>query len=513
MHRLAFVFGFLIACLPSISVAQTTENPDSALGLILQSLAGEPLGLQEAVQQGLGAAVPLKRAEAAYLAAGGSVRRESGFYDPRLFFNLSHLDQQLPVASFFAGAPVLATQQTISQTGLQLMLPIGTQLQLALSTTSLSTNSSLAFLNPEYDAYGTLSIRQPLLGGFAASARKRLTQAERALEAENNRYDQESINVAANVEMMYWDLYAAVRDYAVQKLTRDRADAFLKDTEVRASTGLVGPNQVATAKTFLAEQEIQLLDREEALDQQSDALSALIGRRPKPGTVRFRPTDEPHFDLPPDSVDRLVEKVKEGNKDLQAAQKDVEAARVLASAAGWEALPSVNLTGALGGNGLAGTGQQVIILNDSLPRPETAVFGDAINQVGKRTYPNWSVGLEVSVPIGFRSGLGEKDRLEADVLNAEQVYLDKERGLEEQVRSTYRELAHGKGRLEAARAEVDAAQDQVRIGMIEYHQGRSTAFELVRLGEDLAVAERRYSEALVRTAKAAALLKELTSGL
>jgi hypothetical protein len=51
----------------------------------------------------------------------------------------------------------------------------------------------------------------------------------------------------------------------------------------------------------------------------------------------------------------------------------------------------------------------------------------------------------------------------------------------------------------------------VRIGLIEFSNGRSTAFELVRLGADFAVAQRRYSEALVRTAKASATLRQLTS--
>ena len=52
----------------------------------------------------------------------------------------------------------------------------------------------------------------------------------------------------------------------------------------------------------------------------------------------------------------------------------------------------------------------------------------------------------------------------------------------------------------------------MRIGRIEFQNGRTTAFELVRLGEDFAKAQRRYSEALVRTVNAVARLKQLTSG-
>jgi propionyl-CoA carboxylase alpha chain len=45
--------------------------------------------------------------------------------------------------------------------------------------------------------------------------------------------------------------------------------------------------------------------------------------------------------------------------------------------------------------------------------------------------------------------LGEKDRLEANVLSAEQRYVEQSRRLADQVRSTYRELLHGKDRLDA----------------------------------------------------------------
>lgn len=487
-------------------------NPDSALQVILEELEGDPLTLQEAVQQALQNATSVREAEAAYLAARGTVRREKGFFDPVLFFSLDHQDQEQPTASFFSGAPVLITRETTGQAGLRLDLPIGTQLEAAINTVSLKTNSAFAFLNPQYNAFGSLSLRQPLLGGFRASARKELTSAERALEAARGRYDQAVLATTAETERRYWDLYAAERDYAVQKLTRDRGAAFLKDTELRAKTGLIGPNQVANARTFLAEQELLLLDRAEDLDRFSDELAALIGIRPENGQPRFITVDNPPADFPLEPVDGLVERALQNNLDLQAAKKDAEAVRTLVKAAKWEALPSVDVLGSLGGSGLSGNPQDVIFQNDTLRSTREGSLGNAVSQAARREFPAWSVGVEISIPIGFRSGLGEKDRLEAEVIRAEQFYINEARQLEEQVRTSYRELFHGKRRLEAAREGVSAAQEQVRIGWIEFNNGRTTAFELVRLGEDFAVAQQRYSEALVRTAKAAATLRQLTSG-
>jgi len=513
MRHISFFFAVsIVIAIPTICICQEPASPDSALQAILIAIKGTTLPLQQAVQIGLKNATSVRKAEAEYLAAAGTERREAGAFDPQLYFDLNYVSQDQPTASFFSGAPVLSTQQTSSQSGLRLNLPTGTQLNLGLTTLSLNTNSTFAFLNPEYDVSGSLSFRQPLLGGFWVSGRKQLAQAERSSEAAKARFDQQVVGATADIERSYWDLYAAERNYAVQKLTRNRANAFVDETSVRAKSGLVGPDQVANARTFLAEQQLELLERDEELDRQSDALASLIGQRPDSVSARFIPVDEPPRDMPAESVEILVERAVNNNLDLQAAEKDIEAAEALASAAGWEALPSINLVGSLGGTGLAGTGQVVTILGDTLPVPQSKNFNDGLNQVVKRDFPNWSIGVEVSFPIGFRSGLGEKDRLNAQVLEAQQSYIEKSRSLEADVRASYRELIHGKSRVDAARDGVDAAQEQVRIGMIEFRNGRSTAFELVRLGEDLAVAEQRYSEALVRTAKAAATLRQLTSG-
>jgi outer membrane protein TolC len=487
-------------------------NPDSALQNILGRLEGTPLSLQDAVQSALKNATSVRAAEAAYLGARATVKREAGYFDPELFFALNHVDQDQPTASFFAGADVLETQETFGSAGLRLESPIGTSLEASINAVKTRTNSAFAFLDPEYTTFGALSLRQPLLEGFHVSARKDLNSAKRDMEAAKARFDQETLAISSRVEESYWDLYAAERDFAVQTLVRDRAQAFLNDTELRAKTGLIGPNQVANARTFLAEQEILLLDREELLDRTSDAHASLIGMRPGEGERRFITVDEPPDEFPLGEVDVLVRLAIEKNLELQAAKANVASRRALSDAAGWEALPSVDLVGSIGGNGLAGASQDVIFGSDTLRTTVSGGLGDAAEQVFKRDYPSWSVGVEISIPIGLRTGLGERDRLRADVAVAEQLYLQQERTLEELVRASYRDLFHGQRRLKAAREGVAAAQEQVRIGLIEFKNGRTTAFELVQLGEDFAVAQQRYSEALVRSAKAAASLRQLTSG-
>jgi outer membrane protein TolC len=515
MSRISFslvILAILVGHTFSSSAQTQTANPDSSLQTILDNLDGTPLSLHEAVQQALEKATSVRTAEAAYNAALGVARREAGAFDPTLFFNLNYLDQQSPTASFFSGASVLATKQTTANGGLRMSLPIGTNIEASLNTIRLETNSSFASLNPQYTAFGSLTLRQPLLGGLWVSAKKNLIKADWESDAAKARYDQEVLAISTQVEQSYWDLYAAERDYAVEKLTRDRADAFLKETELRSRTGLIGPNQVASARTFLAEQEILFLDREEQLDRTSDQLASLIGNRPGLGKIRLMTVDDPPEELPVEDVDILVGHALKNNLTLQAAASDVDAQRALSKAASWEALPKVDIVGSVGGNGLSGTARDVLFGGDTLRTTRGGTLGNAMTQSLKRDFPSWSIGVEVTIPIGLRAGLGEQDRLDAGVVIAEQRRIQFARALEDQVRSSYRELFHGQQRLKAAREGVAAAQEQVRIGLIEFQNGRSTAFELVRLGTDFAAAQQRYSQALVRSAKAAASLRQLTSG-
>ena len=487
-------------------------NPDSALANILGQLHGAPLSLADAQQKALQNNAPLRQAEAVRNAANATVRREKGVFDPELFVSFTHQDDNQPTASFFSGASVLETQQTTTRGGLRWQLPTGTEFEAAANNVRLKTNSGFAFLNPQYTAFGSLTVRQSLLSGLWRSGRKSLSQAERERDAAQARYNQAVADAEANVALKYWDLYAAERDFAVQQLVRDRANALLSEAVVRSKAGLVGPNQVANARVFLAEQELAVIDREEQLDQISDELASLIGERPTGDQRRYRAMDRPPGNFQLADVNDMLNEAFSRNLGLQAAQKDIESLKVLSRAAGWEALPSVDLVGTLGGNGLSGSAQNVVFGGDTLRTTRSGTNGDALSEAIKREFPSWSVGVEIRIPIGMRSGRAERDRLKAQVVQSQERYIALKRDLEDRVLASYRELAHGAQRVEFARSGVAAAQEQVRIGMIEYRNGRATAFELVRLAADLALSQQRYSQALVRNAKAAATLKQLTAG-
>lgn len=486
------------------------SNPDSALTIALSQIVGAPLTLAEAVADALDQATEVREARGALMAARGAMRSEKGAFDPELFAEIARTEKETPSASPFS-ATLVRSKEALASGGARVTLPTGTELTASIRTTRFEADSSLSGANPEYGAAAALGFRQPLLKGFGPGAWGRRSAAARSFEAARARYDDAVQRTRAVVEQTYWDLYAAERDLAVQMLLRARAAAFLDQAEKRGKAGIAGPSVVANARVFLSEQEQAVLDREEQYDKISDRLGSLLGRRPGSGQSRYRPIDNPPREFVVEPEDSVVERAMTRNRSLASYERDVASSRALAQAARWNAFPQLDLFGSVGGVGLNGTPRVIDALGTTYVANVSGDRGDAVSDAIDRRYPNWTLGARMTIPIGFRQGTGDHQRAKGELEQAEQRYLAAHRSLEERVRAAHRDLVHSVKRLDAARMGVDAALEQARVGLLEYGLGRTTSFDLVRLGADVASSQQRFSQALVRTAKAVAELRWLTS--
>jgi len=487
-------------------------NPDSALAETLRGIAGEALSLDRAVTLALANATAVREAEAASAAAQGAFLREKGAFDPELFAEASSSETQTPSSSPFMRPDVTEDKVTAGSAGARMLLPFGTSIEASLDADRTDTNSEFAAIDPEYRADARLEIRQPLLSGFGPGTSAARSAAERGIEAAAAAHRDARLATRAQVEAAYWALYAAERDLAVQRLIVEQAQALLEQARLKADAGLVGPNEVANARVFLAGQSLAALDFEERLDGLSDALASLIGERPA-RAARFHPADEPPERFAAEELDDVLQRCLSRNEQLNAAAAARRSLEERLRGAKWNAYPRLDLVGSVGGGGLAGEGREVVFGSDTLRTDASGGYGDAIGEALARDYPNWSVGLELSFPIPLRAGRGERMRLDAETARARHQEEAVRRALEERVRAAHRELQGSQNRLDLAREGVAASFEQVRIGIIEYNNGRNTAFELVRLGADLAASQQRLSQSLVRAARAAAELQYLSAGL
>ncbi len=504
--------SFLFAAPTNAQDDSRLAAADTTIEGILLSMEGQFLELSEAYQLALANATAVKDAEAALSIARAITSGERSAFDPELFADGTRTRAEIPSSSPFSGASVLINNTSNAQAGVRATTPFGTELEVSAVGTRTETNSTFSALNPQYDAFGRISFRQPLLSGAGIAARSQLESARYLEAAAEAQLDNAVNSITATVEEIYWDIYAAERNYAVQRLILAQAEALLREASARSEAGLVGPSQVENARVFLAEQRLAVIDRDEELDRLSDLLSVVIGVHPDSGSVRFRPTDEPPTMKPILSTDEVVALAEQSNSSLIALQAQIDASTASLRGARRNRLPQVDLIGSLAGSGLSGQGRDVIFGSDTLRASNTGDFAEALSQVSRLDFPTWEVGFNVRIPLTGRARNSDFKRMEAEVSRFENQYEDVRRNLEQQVRLNHRALLRGAERLLIAQQGVRASEEQVRIGLIAYRNGQTTAFELVRLGADLAAAQQRYSQALVRNAKAAAALQRLTSG-
>ena len=485
--------------------------PDSTIDQVLQDMSGEFIELETAIARALENATAVKDAEANLAFARAAVSSERGSFDPEAFVSANRSRSESPTASPFSGASVLINRTGSAQAGIRSTLPFGTSLEASMVGTRTETNSAFTALNPQYDSFGRLSFTHPLLAGGGSAATASLNASRHLEDAAVALLNDTVINVTATVQELYWDLYAAERNYAVQRIILSQARALLNEADLRARAGLVGPSQVENAKVFLAEQELAVLDRDEDLDRISDALVVLVGSRPEDAR-RYRPTEDPPPAFPVVATGELIELALSSNEGLNSLQEGIRAAEVELKAERRNRLPTVDLVGSLSGAGLSGAGRDVIFGSDTLRTTNTGDFVDALRQAARLDFPSWEVGVNVRIPLTGRSRNSGEARQRAEVDRLQARYDEAKRLIEQEVRRNHRALQLGADRLRIAQRGVTASQEQVRIGLIAYRNGQTTAFEIVRLGADLAAAQRRFSQALVRNAKAIAALQRLTSG-
>jgi outer membrane protein TolC len=488
--------------------AQTATEPDTSY------MAGETpvptlaLSLEEAQRLATDNSPAGRAAVASLRSARGSMMSEAGVFDPVLFAADWQDNVDSPVSSPFDPSKLRTRSVT---GGASWISPIGTGLSLGLERVRFENDAPFSTLPTERRAHARIDFVQPLLKGFGlAATRGELRAAQRELDAAFEALAAANFDVAANVENAYWELFAAEQALNVQRLIRQRAAVFMRDQVRRSQAGVAGPGAVATANTFLAEQEAALLDSRLRAASASDRLGEVMGIHAGSGTY-YRTSEAPPPPAPPEPLDVVLARAFAVNPTLRAAEADSAAAHARERQATRNAWPTVEAFGGYGASGLAGVGRQIVFGTDTLGTAFDTGFNEAWDQVSSRDYPEWSFGIRLVVPIGWRSDRGERERQRGIYEATREILRARRLALESDVRRAHRASELGQRELDATLALVASAEEQVRISRLEYQTGRGTAYDLVNIEADLASARLREAVVRVRIAEAAAELRRLTT--
>ncbi|MDQ6698873.1 MAG: TolC family protein, partial [Acidobacteriota bacterium] len=386
-------------------------------------------------------------------------------FDPALVgqLNLSH--QTTPqTSSFIAGTNALTSNNVLGNFGVQQAFASGTAFNLGFNSSRLNQNATRPDFNPYTNASLGLTITQPLLQGFGFAVNRRFIR----IAGNNERisdyaFQQQLIDTLSSVIRLYWDLVSLNEDARVKRQSLALAQKLYEDNQSQVEVGTLAAIEVKRARAEVARSRQDLTNSEGLVAQQELILKNVLSRRgnsdPLIASAHIVPLDRIQLPErePVQPVQDLLAQAIGSRPDVTQARLQIDNSEISLKGSKNALLPELDLLASLQNSGLSGQANTLQPPNTTgTPFVRNADpfyiggFGNALSQIFNRNFPNYGIGLQLTIPLRNRVAQADVIRDELQ-LRQTQVRLQQ---LENQIRL---EVENALLVLQRARAGYDAA--------------------------------------------------------
>lgn len=444
--------------------ARSTQTPDEAREEFLKS----PPGLRRTAEKAGRVELSIEQSRADALAnnldlavqlleptiARESITQEEARFEAVFFGNARQSRFDQPTDTSLSGSNV---ESLSGDAGFRIPLRTGGAITIDLPFNRTETDNQFSTLNPSYTTDLSLSLSQPLLRNAGVRTN---THAIRVAQYQSliseSRTKLEVIRVIADVDRVYWRLYAAQRELEVRKQEYDLAVAQLERARRRVEKGDAAEVEITRAEAGVAQRVEAIILAENAV-RDAERLLKRILNRPDLGMetatiVELSTAPNPmRYEL--DAIDladaALATRMEMLELELLIAQ-DVSSIDFARN----QKLPLVTLDYRYNINGLG------------------SVWNDSLDLMLDRSFEDHVVGLSVEVPLGNNAAksrfnqaiytrlqrLATRDQRRAQIIN--EVF----NALDQLEANWQRVLASARSALLEARV-LEAEQRQFDLGL------------------------------------------------
>ncbi|MBN1335383.1 MAG: TolC family protein [Deltaproteobacteria bacterium] len=451
-----------------------------------------PISYADALARAIEANPSLLSARAAVQSAEGSLLSARGTFDPVAGLSVADSRSISEGASQFgplsAQVSGLEWGASVSQ-----FLATGTRLGLDLTLASeryryelLETGAVWEPEDPQYQGRLAFRVSQSLLEGLKTAWNLEAVQTRRrALTTAEAEARAALLQAVADAAFAYWNLRYRQDLEEIAEETLAVAEEEARVVAAMVEAGRLAPVEISRVQAVVVQARASRLEAENARRQAADALSVLLGETPGVAWIAMSAPDEPAVGTLDEA--RVVEAARSGNPGLEAARIAEEGARVALANARHGRLPDLNLEAAAGLTGF-----------------ETS-YEAAIREMASGALRYWSVGVDLTVPMGNRGDRGLVWAAESDLARARVARENAERTLAEQVRAQIRTLEAGREQVEYGTANLDYCRATLSAEKARQQEGRAIQRDV--LEAERAVAEAQAGLARARTGYALALVE------
>ena len=459
-----------IACLILIlglvngASAQVDTTPDRVARLISESaiLLGQTTQLQQydltlddaiqlALDRNLDIAVQRINPQVVDL----SVAQQLAFYRPTVAFGLNSTSQRNPSSTQLDGG--LVTQTDTANYDLSLTQPVqwgGGDFAVGFNNNRRESNSFFSSFNPSFRSVFFAQYNQPLMRGLSIDFNRQQLQVTR-INRDISDIDlrQTITNTVANVRNAYWELLYAVGSVRVQQQALDLAEQLVRNNRTRVAVGTLAPIDIVQAQSEAATRRQTLAQAQQALRTAELTLKSLIvdGTQDELWTVELNPVDQPDLSQPPIDIEGAVRTALDQRTDLARANRQQEINRLNVRGLRNNTLPALDLVAAYQ---LQGQGGDFLVRGGELGGDVGAIipggYRDALDQIVDARFPTWTVGIQLSYPLGTSSEEAALERARLQVRQTEAQLRQIELGVATEVTNAALQITSIQERIAAA---------------------------------------------------------------
>lgn len=438
-------------------------------------------------------------------------------FDPTLNGTVAYQHTSTPETSVFSqGVPNFIEGSENGAVGYSQGFSTGATVNAAYDTSRNVTDALRYDYNPFLTASLGITVDQPLLRGFGIDLNRRFIHiAQNQVRISRLIFNQQLIDTISAVIRLYWDLVALNSDVRVKAEAVSAAKRLYEDNKSQVEVGTLAPLQLTQAAAEVARTNQDLINSQSLVAQQELILKNVLTKSgagdPMFDSVHLMPVDT--IEIPPSEnlpgIEQLIAEAFQNRPDLVQYQIQIANAGLQLKGSKNELLPQLDVIGSASNGAFAGTVNALAPPAGSVRAPIAPLIGGSgtlWEQILQRDYPNYSLGIQLTLPVRNRVAQADVARDELQ-LRQSQVRL---RQAQNEVRV---EVQNALLAVQRARASYDAAvetrklQEQALDAERErLAVGESTSFQVIQFQRDLEQA--RSSEVIAQDdyAKARAAL-------
>jgi outer membrane protein len=417
-------------------------------------------------------------------------------FDPAIVSALSYDDRTTPVnnpltsgTGTTSAAANLATHSAQYNTGYSQGFSTGTTMNVSWNNSRASSTSASNFFNPYVQSALTASFSQQLLNGFGRFANRR-----NILIAKNNRkladmvFAQQAITTVTNAINAYWELVYARESVRVQLQAVAVSEKLYNDNMKQLEIGTMAPLDVTRAESQLATDRQNLIVAQTTQFQNEQTLKNAISKNPLAKNllhVEIIPRDQPSpaEQVEPATFEEAIAEAFAKRFDLLEQQFNVTNAGIDARATTIALRPTATLSAQYSSQGLAGNSLS------SSGVTSYQGFGDTQSQIFHNHYPDYYVGLNVTIPIRNRAAQATNQRAILLQRQSEAQLQQLKNAALLDVRNTYIALQQDRARVQAASKARELQQQTFNAEQKKYQLGASTVYNVILTQRDFVSAQ------------------------